>query len=131
MEEILDDLSGNLDQAARRGDVQAVNALLKQRQSESLTETVKLISRLQGELAEKQEERDQLLRKLGHLSTPVQNGLKDYAAALQQLEKCQRAMHELQAQQFFCDNGLHLLRDEIKELEQRIIQLTAQIGANA
>ena len=113
--------------AANADDLDRVAQLLNKKRTQSVVERVKLISSLQAQLAEKQNERDELRRKLDHLRTPVENAVKEYASALQQLEKCQLTVHELQAQQYFCDNGLRILRDDTKELEEQIIELTAML----
>ena len=127
MEHLVDDLTGQIKEAAKANNANRVAELRRQRESASLTETVRTISSLQAKLVEKLDERAALIRKLDHLRQPVQAAATEFASALELLERCQLSLHELQAQQHFCDNGLHLLHDDIRELEERITELTATL----
>ena len=128
MEEVLDDLSGNLDQAARRGDVDRVVQLLQARDRADLETKVKRIADLQNRIFEKESERETLGRELEHLSEPVRVAAEAYAAALQVLEQRHVALGQLQLRQGCIDQGLESARQEITELRAQLTQLMEEIS---
>src|SRR5688572_12683486 len=128
MENLLDDMSGNLDQAARRGDVDRVAQLLKARDHAELEVTVKQIADLQNAIFQKEAEREALQRELDHLSEPVKVALQGVATALETLEQRRLELGQLQLRQGCIDQGLESHRQEINELRKQLSEMMEVIS---
>jgi predicted RNase H-like nuclease (RuvC/YqgF family) len=128
MENLLDDLSGNLDQAVKRGDVELVAQLLTMRDRADLEATVREIADLQNAIFEKESEREALARELEHLSEPVKVALQGVASALETLEQRRLELGQLQLRQGCIDQGLESHRQEINELRKRLSEMMEVIS---
>ncbi|HKU74440.1 MAG TPA: hypothetical protein VJR02_11010 [Pyrinomonadaceae bacterium] len=124
---MIDELSGQLIDAAKNGDAQLVSDLLRARDQRDLENTVKKISELQKAIFKKESEREALCRELEHLAEPVQVAATAYATALDQLEECRIDLAKLQARQGVIDLGLESLRQEINELRNKLNELMPEI----
>ena len=128
MEHLIDDVSGNLDQAARRGDVDRVVQLLQARDRADLEAAVKQIAELQNRIFQKEAERESLQRELEHLSEPVTVALQGVASALETLEERRIDLAHLQARQGIIDLGLKSSRDQITELREELARMMEAIN---
>ena len=128
MEHLIDDMSGTLDQAARRGDVDRVVQLLQARDRADLEATVKQIAELQNAIFEKESEREALARELEHLAHPVRVALQGVGSALETLEQRRIDLAQLQLRQGCIDQGLESLRQEINEMRKELEQMMEAIS---
>lgn len=128
MEHLVDDVSGKLDQAARRGDIDQVAQLLKARDRADLEVTVKQIAALQNAIFEKESEREALARELEHLAQPVTVALQGVASALESLEQRRLDLAHLQARQGVIDLGLESRRQELNEMRKQLSELMEAIS---
>lgn len=126
--EMIDDLSGNLDQALKSGDVDRVAQLLTMRDRADLEATVKEIAQVQNRIFEKEAEREALQRELDHLSEPVKVALQGVASALDTLAERRLELGQLQLRQGCIDQGLESHRQEINELRKQLSEMMEVIS---
>lgn len=124
---MIDELSGQLRDAAKNGDAEQVSRLLRARDQRDLENSVRQISDLQSAIFKKESEREALRRELQHLAEPVQVAAKAYVNALERLEECRLDLAQLQARQGVIDLGLESVRQEINELRDKVNELMPRI----